>query len=129
MTKTVVTVNLEQNEELRVSKKKYNRKWLFPFQGMGKLSVKNIDTLDSLEIISHFTKGELTLLREVKNNIDHYHRVTLEHSSRSLSTAIRQWLSKGLIKRIRREHYMVSPYFFTPAIDLHEKMLEHWEKL
>jgi hypothetical protein len=92
------------------------------------------ESIDALETISEFNKAELFLLKVVNENIVHGSlelKIVKSNYSladkRKLTAAIKSWIDKKLIRRLHREHYMISPYFFTPLKNIHEDMLMAWE--
>lgn len=125
MITTELSVNHTSEEDVIIRKIKKD-KWIFPFTPLGKKSMRDTNSLDAVDTITFFTKGELLLLREVKNNINKLHEVKLNSPDRCIATAIRSWIKKGLIKRIKREHYIVNPYFITPSLEYQQTIKDKW---
>ncbi len=107
--------------------------WLFPFTPIGKRSMKNPESIDALDVICNFDKSELFVLSLVKARISPSHEVTLNRSSlsegeqRKLQKGVKSFLDKTLMIRLKREHYMVNPYFLTPPLALQESIKAAWE--
>jgi len=92
--------------------------------------------VEALHEISKFTKAELFLLDEVnKKMVRGANKVTITKADyslpeqRKLTFAIKSWMTKGLMKRIRREEYMINPNFFTPPKNQHESFKNIWNAL
>ena len=134
MNTTQVQINLNRDERLVLSKERKS-KWLVPFTPIGKAIMQNPDSIDALELICSFNKGELALLKVLKDGLDRYHQVTIQKSNlslgdnRKLTQAIKSFIKKGLLKRIRREVYMVNPFFLVPASNSQELLILEWHSL
>ena len=115
---TTLTVNHDITEGIALTKYKKSQ-WLFPFTPIGKLSMRNPECIDALDIICNFTKHELTLLLKVKQEITPHHKVIIiknnltSKENRQLTSAIHLWIKKGILKREKKEHCLVNPYFLV----------------
>lgn len=111
---------------------KQRDRWIFPFKPLGKTSPRDQHTMDAVEAISHFSKAELTLLSVVNTHIQPDNQVVIRRSDfsdkkkRQLTAAIKSWQNKNLLIRTKREHYLVNPYFFTPALKKQAQVKENW---
>ena len=128
MSQSTIQVNLAPQDEVIIKTVKKSR-WLFPFIPMGVKSMRNPNTIDGLDVIVLFSKPELALLKVVKDGINKDHTINIKRASKQEARAIASWIKKGLLFRLRRENYMVNPYFLTPPIDKHEDILETWNLL
>lgn len=134
MSQTEIRINIPEDKVLSLSTSKKS-KWLFPFTPVGKISMKNPNTLDALDIICKFNVGQLFLLKIIKDNIDKTNEVTISKSGMSLAvqrkvtSAMQSFIKMNLAVRIKREHYLINPYFLIPYVDYHQVILDKWEEL
>ena len=128
---TTLSVNLDPTEQLTVSTKK-KVQWLIPFTPIGRFEMKKPDSIDALSEICKFNTAELALLELIRNRINSSYTIEIKRKDftpqehRKLATAIRSYISKGLLKRTQREHYMVNPYFMVPPLDLQATLVNNW---
>jgi hypothetical protein len=129
---TTLSVNLNPNEDL-VVRTQEKSKWLIPFTPIGKHSMRNPDSIDALDVICKFNTRELYLLSEMRANLNPTYKFTIKRKDysptdyRRLTTAVRSFLTLGLIKRIKREQYMINPYFLVPSLDKQKDLIQEWE--
>lgn len=123
--KLKITIAHESEKEIQKNK--------FYFRPIGKY-VFGDEQMDALHEISKFNKAELFLLNEVNSKlIAKANLVKLKKTDyslanqRKLTSAIKLWISKNLIVRIRREEYMINPNFFTPEKGTHESIEHCWK--
>ena len=115
-----------------VIKNKKKSYWVIPFRPVGKTSWDK-NSMNSLNIISKFSKAELFLLDVIQERIDVKAEVVIKksdfslHKQRVITSAIKSWTTKNLIKRTKREHYLVNPYFLVPDRDFQTSAKENWE--
>ena len=112
-------VNLEIIQH-KTCKEKY-----IPFRMLGKLGYSQVrggSSMDACEMMLEFSKPESWLMKIIlRDGDDSTLQVVIR--GKSLSTSERQKLSKGykllrgkdIIRRIKREYYMVNPMFLVPA--------------
>ena len=130
---TTLTVNLDPSEQITVSTKK-KVKWLIPFRPIGRNDMNKPDSIDALAEICKFNTGELALLELIRNRINYTYIIDIKRKSftptehRRIATAIRSYISKGLLKRVQRERYIVNPYFMVPPHDLQADLILEWSK-
>ena len=130
------SVNHELDEEVVITKKKIQQ-WGIPFIPIGKLYMYNPapEQVDAMAEICKFTKPELALLDLVRHGTTPSGYIDIVRSSfeakehRSLAKGIALWIEKGLIKRVSREHYMISPWFIVPKKDLQDQCIIDWRAL
>jgi hypothetical protein len=135
MTSTTFTVNHTAQEHVAVNVQS-KASWLFPFRPLGKLPMHSKpDHVDALAEICKFSKAELFLLDIVREHLEpnNFIKITKAKYTQSVqqkvSLAISTWIKKGLIKRVKREQYLVNPYFLVPALDKQDLVKKHWETL
>lgn len=122
MALATISVNVLPDEHLKISSVKKSN-WLFPFTPIGKKAMNKPDTLDALDMICNFNKGELFLLKEIKDGMQRNHAVVLKKSNyaltdaRKITKAINSFIKLGILKRVKREYYLVNPYFLVPNKD------------
>lgn len=115
--------------------KKTQVKNIFYFRPMGAINSRDPESIDAIDEMSHFNKSELFLLKIVSEKVSSRNRIIITKSRYTkneqvkLSAGIKSWMGKGLMKRIKREHYIVSPYFFTPAKEQHQVVSDAWKYL
>jgi len=129
-----INVNHDDNVEV-IFKPKRKPKWLFHYRAIGATNMLDSLSIDAIECIAEFNKGELCLLKHVKRNIAVDNKVVIKLSTLPIKEkpkvqpAIKRWLDKHLWVRITQEHYLVNPYFFTPERKYHESTLQYWDEL
>jgi len=122
-----------EGRDLRISSVAPN-KWCMHFRPFGVVNVRQPESLDAAEHISAFNKAELFLFLEVYKQTEENNNLTLRPKSYSpaelakLRTAIPLWIEKGLLKRIKREYYMVNPWFLPPRSEQLAEM-DRWRVL
>ena len=139
MPKESIDVNVDDEDiEIHFHRKKRppKPKFLFYYRGIGIKDMKKPDSIDTLNEISKFTKSELLLLNITNEKLEgdtlQMTIVKKDYSQadqQKLTLAIKSWIQKGFIKRIRREHYMINPYFITPNVGRHEILMDAWNYL
>ena len=131
MALTKLTVNHDNNEYLEVHRKKLSD-WKIPFTPIGNKSMKNPECIDALDVICDFNSKELFLLKIIKDKINKDNELFLYKKSfdigdnRKITTAMKSLINRGLVARIKREHYMVNPYFLVPKKEYQDLLLEKW---
>lgn len=96
------------------------RRWVIPFKPLGKRIDRDPETIEAVEHICKFNRDELYLLEQVNRHVDDDSRLTLRPSSYTpadqarLKRAVRLWIKKELLVRLKRERYMVNPWFLVP---------------
>ena len=135
MANTTLTVNHDSSENIVISKQQKS-KWLFPFIPIGNSSMRNPECIDALDVICSFNKQELLLLSIIKNQITPEHKVIIvkgqfdSSDNRKITSAINSWIKRGILKRERKEHYMVSPYFLVPSKAIEQPTIkQEWDSL
>ncbi len=135
-----IEVNVDDNDlEISFTRKpkaKPKHTFIFHYMGIGIQDMTKPDTIDSLYEITQMNKSELLLLEIInRSHIGHTLQTKIimaEYNltnKRKLATGIRLWIKKGFIKRIRRQEYMINPYFITPEPGRHEILLAAWNSL
>lgn len=129
---SLINVKLKKGEDIVLSAQT-KAKWLFPYKAIGSKSMKNKDTIDALDMICKFNKGELRLLKIIKDEINpNTNRLSIKRSGygasdmQTISSAIRSCINKKILKRVSRELYIVNPYFITPDRDYQAPILDDW---
>ena len=96
------------------------KRWIMPFRPVGKRTLWQPESIEAIEYICKFNKDELFLLREVYKSADEDSTLTLRPKSyepadrAKLKRAIPLWIKKELLVRLKRERYMVNPWFLVP---------------
>ena len=109
--------------------------WCMRFQAIGDYSPRQPESISATEYISEFSKAELFLFREVSKHVEGNNKLTLRPSSYTpaeqakLKLAIPLWIKKGLLIRIKREYYLVNPWFLVPTIDEQVNVMNYWKVL
>jgi hypothetical protein len=91
--------------------------------------------LDALEYICEFKKHELFLLQQVYRHIDDNNRLTLRPKSypsaewAKLKRAIPLWKKRGLLISLKREYYIVNPWFLIPPKKEQLSAMDFWRAL
>ena len=139
MPKESIDVNVDDEDieiHFRRKTKPAKPKFLFYYRGIGIKDMKFPDSIDTLDEISKFTKPELVLLHITNEKLigDTLQMCIIKKDypikeQRQLTLAIKTWIKKGFLKRIRREHYMINPYFITPNVGRHEILMDTWNNL
>jgi len=139
MPKKSIEVNIDDEHiELQfIRKRRYNsNKFIFHYIGIGIQDMKKPDTIDAMYEITQMTKPELYLLEVInRSSIGFTLQIKIimaDYSisnKRKLAEGIRLLIKKGFIKRVRRQEYMVNPYFMTPEKDRHEILLTAWDSI
>lgn len=124
------------DEKDRKPKKNNCHNRLFYYMAIGCEDLRAENSMDAMEHIVKFTKAELFLLGIMHEQINPMDLImTVKKSDytvgekQRLVSAIKLWLDKGLLRRIRREKYMINPNFITPSKDNHEVINAAWDKL
>ena len=108
--------------------------WVMRFRALGIVNSRQPESIDAIEYICEFTKSELFLLREVYRHTEDNNRLTLRPKSYTsaeqakLKMATRLWIKKRLLKRLKREYYMVNPWFLPPR-DEQLAAMDRWKAL
>jgi hypothetical protein len=109
--------------------------WLMHFRAIGVENPKRAESINAIEYICKFSKGELYLLLEISKLVEEDNSLTLRPKSFDqaawgrLKRAISLWIKKRLLVRIKREHYMVNPWFLIPAKDEQSNAMNRWKAL
>jgi len=109
--------------------------WYINFRAFGAYNSRKPESIDAVEYISEFTKAELFLFRTVCEHTAKNCTITLRPRSFSpaeqakLKKAIPLWIKKRLLKRIKREYYVVNPWFLVPPKKEHLKVMRQWSEL
>lgn len=132
---TELAVNISKDETLVIYKKD-KTKYIVPFQPIGERNVKKPYSMNGLDIVCEFNKGELFLLKIVKDGMDQNHIVKIKKSDysptdqRKITQAIKSFMKKELIHRTKREHYFVNPWFLAPrSAEDQQKITTAWLEL
>lgn len=134
MSDSPIQIHLAAGDCFSVSTPKKD-KWLFTFTPIGSKSKRNPNSMDALAKISTFSKAELFLLSVINSTIQKDNTVIIKKSNyaakeaRQLDYAIPSWISKKLLIREIKEHYIVSPYFIVPALNNQELIKLKWDAL
>lgn len=109
--------------------------WYMHFRAFGAFNSKDPESMNSVNHIAEFSKAELFLYREVCGRTGENSRLTLRPKSYTpaeqakLKKATPLWIKKGLLKRIKREYYMVNPWFLIPPKQEQVKAMDYWRAL
>ena len=120
MTHSITTdIHVPEGKEARISMVDAKR-WIIPFKPFGKRIDNQPETIEAFEYICDFNKAEQFLLQEVCGLVDDDCTLTLRPGSYTpanrakLKRAIPLWIEKELLVRLKRERYMVNPWFLVP---------------
>jgi hypothetical protein len=109
--------------------------WYMHFRAFGAFNSKDPESINAVNYIADFSKAELFLFREVCRHTEENSRLTLRPKSYTtaeqarLKVAIPLWIEKGLLIRIKREYYMVNPWFLIPPKQEQVKAMDDWKAL
>ena len=109
--------------------------WIMHFQPFGVVNSRQPESINAVNYISEFTKAELFLFRVVFDHKDENNKLTLRlrlfspAEQAKLKKAIQHWIKKALLVRIKREYYMVNPWFLTPPKQEQVKAMDFWKAL
>lgn len=126
-------IHVSEGRDVRISSIGPN-KWCMHFRAFGVENPRQPESIDAAEYICSFTKSELFLFQQVYKHTKESNNLTLRPKSYSpaelakLRTAIPLWIEKGLLKRIKREYYMVNPWFLPPRSEQLAEM-DRWRVL
>jgi len=129
-----IEIKHARNEKIITGVQHANQQ-LFRFIKIGANNYMDKNSIDALLFISAFTKAELHLLQVANSNVTKTNRLIIRKSAyplneqRQLTFAVKCWLKKGLIKREKREHYIINPYFFVPDLDNQRAIKDTWNTL
>jgi len=110
-------------------------RWYINFRALGAFDPCKPDSLCAIQYIARFSKPELFLFNEVCKHTEENSRLTLRRGSYNspdqerLRVAIRKWIDKNLMQRIKREHYMVNPWFLVPPKEQQLDAINRWKAL
>ena len=137
MDKFEADVKLASNEALIISRKPKGR-YKIKFNLIGKVDDWNPDpdSIDGRKAYTQSTKSELYLLELVGEGMcksSNRIRIPMKDfnitEKERIKTGTRKLIQRGLLIRIKREHYMVSPWFFVPQQTDQLEALLQWNKL
>ena len=117
-------------KSIRVSTYNSNT-WVMRFRALGIKNSRQPESIDAIEYICKFTKSELFLFREVYRHTEEDNSLTLRPKSYTpaeqamLKIARPLWIKKKLLKRLKREYYIVSPWFLPPRQE-QQKVMDYW---
>ncbi len=128
-------LTIASNEELNITRKTKGRCEI-NFNLIGKGDHRKPDSINGRTAYTQSTKSELFVLELVdKYMCTSTNTVTIrlkdfnKAEKERIKTGTRKLIDRGLLFRIKREYYMVSPWFFVPQrIDQPEALLR-WNKL
>lgn len=109
--------------------------WHMRFRAFGDKKYSDPESINAVDYISEFTKAELFLFREVCEHTEKNSKLTLRPKSYTpaaqarLKKAIPLWIKRRLLVRIKREYYMVNPWFLTPPKDEQVTAMDYWRAL
>jgi len=109
--------------------------WYINFRAFGAFNPSKPDSINAIDYISKFTKAELFLFYEVDRHTEENSTLTLRPKSYSpaeqakLKKAIPLWIKKGLLVRIKREYYVVNPWFLVPPKKEQLDAINRWKEL
>ena len=124
-------IHVPEGKEAKISLVDAKR-WIIPFRPIGKRVEGPIETINAIDYICKFNKDELFLLQEVYKFIDDDCKLTLRPGSYTpanrarLKRAIPAWIEKELLVRLKRERYMVNPWFLVPPKDEQFSAVNLW---
>ena len=128
-------LKIASNEEVTITCKPKGR-YEIKFDLIGKVDHRNSDSIDGRMSYTQSSKSELFVLELVDkcmckstNSV----RIPMKDFNKSekerIKTGTHKLIDRGLLFRIKREHYMVSPWFFVPQRTDQPEALLHWNKL
>ena len=132
--KVTTQTDLPEDKIVNVSIKD-KQPWYMHFRAYGTFNPKQPESVEALEYICQFSKCELAFLREVYGQIDPDRRLVLRLGVYSpakqakFKKAIQLWIKKGLMVRIKKQHYMVNPWFLIPPKELQLETMNRWREL
>ena len=109
--------------------------WYMHFRAFGTTNFKDPESINAVDYISEFSKAELFLFREVCKHTEEDSRLTLRPKlytaadQAKLKKARPLWIKKGLLVGIKREYYMVNPWFLIPPKQEQVKAMDYWKAL
>lgn len=130
-----IDLKLASSEEVYITTKSKGRCEI-KFNLIGKVDYRSPDSIDGRKAYTQSTKSELFVLELVdKYMCTSTNTVTirLKEFNKSekdrIKTGTRKLIDRGLLFRIKREYYMVSPWFFVPQRTDQPEALLRWNKL
>lgn len=127
-------IHVEDGKFVKITTHDVGR-WIIPFRPLGRFNPKESRSIEAIDYIRQFNTAELFLLGEVDKHLDDDSKVTLRVKAYStadqarLKRAIPLWIDKKLLKRIKRERYMVNPWFLVPPKDEQAAAVGYWSSL
>lgn len=109
--------------------------WYMHFRAFGASNSRAPESINAVDYISKFSKPELFLLSEACQHTEKDSSLTLRPKSYAaankakLKKAIPLWIKKGLLVRIKREYYMVNPWFLIPPKQEQVNAMDDWRVL
>ncbi len=128
------TANLPDDKVISYSIKD-KKPWRMRFRPLGTINWNHTESIEALDYICDFNKGELALLRVVSKKIEQDYRFNLrlkdypKPERARLKRAIPLWIEKGILLRIKHEFYMVNPWFLIPPKQEQVKAMDYWKAL
>ena len=125
---------MEKDTEITFTASK-RASWYMHFRAFGAFNSKDPESINAVDYISEFSKAELFLFREVCRRTEEDSRLTLRPKSYTkadqarLKKANSLWIKKGLLVRIKREYYMVNPWFLIPPKQEQVNAMDDWKAL
>jgi hypothetical protein len=134
MTQQATTLTILSSEEITVTSKPKG-KVLITFNLIGKKDGRNLESIDGRKAYTQSTKSELFVLELVDELMDkttNIVRISLKAHNKTekerIKTGTRKLIARGLLIRIKREHYMVNPWFFVPQRNDQAPILLEWRR-
>ena len=92
------------------------------YQPHSKIARLNGSMPDIIDLMVSMTSAERSTLQLLKTNYDYQtnkvlldRKVLTSTQKQHLNTAYKGLVKKGLVKRIKQNHYLLSPYYFLPS--------------
>ncbi len=127
-------ITIGSDEELYITRK-YKGRCEIKFNLIGKVDHRNSDSIDGRMAYTQSTKSELFVLELVDERMcKSSNRITIlmkgfnKSEKERIKTGTRKLIQRGLLIRIKKEHYMVSPWFFVPQRTDQSEALHQWNK-
>ena len=122
--KVKAEVNVKDGDSLEIVHHKAQKEKYIPFRMVGSLGysqIKGATTMDSIKLMMDFNANEAWLMNQIKDLGEGTTLVAVIRGKtltpvekKKLSLAYKTLRQKDIIRRVKREYYMVNPMFWVP---------------
>lgn len=132
------STSLAQDEELHLSTRRIHKHRIPPFlpigqAGMSKYKIAGLDTGNILKDLSTAATWLFWTLESKRNKATNETILLSKFLSKTeqnrVAKGYKELHQKGVIKRIKREHYIINPKAVLPSFEFYEDVWASWENL